>query len=67
MTCPSCRGQQIVHRWRTDMATLHWIDDFKCLSCGERWIERTHAIEYEELPRDHPLRPRPSAGQSVDL
>lgn len=36
--CPSCDTTQVVHRWRCNMATLKWIDTYKCLRCGEKWV-----------------------------
>jgi Zn ribbon nucleic-acid-binding protein len=47
--CPSCfEARRIVHYWRTDTATLRWIDDYKCLDCGHRWMIHTQAFDYEE-------------------
>lgn len=36
--CPRCSSHKIVHYWRTDMRTLKWVDDYKCLDCTERWV-----------------------------
>lgn len=40
-TCPTCKSRKIVHTWRTDMRTLTWIDDYKCLDCGEHIVSNT--------------------------
>lgn len=39
--CPRCDSTHLMHTWRTDMARLHWLDEWKCLACGERWQFRT--------------------------
>jgi hypothetical protein len=37
--CPRCDSSRIGHLWRTDMARLTLIDEWKCLDteCGHRW------------------------------
>lgn len=46
--CPRCQSVTVIHYWRTDMVTLKWIDDYKCLACGESWVTKTS-------PRDLPI------------
>lgn len=43
MTCPSCRSTTVTHTFQVDMRKLHWLDYFKCHSCGQRWLETTPA------------------------
>lgn len=47
--CPRCAElDHIAHVWRTDMEQLVWIDEWKCLRCGERWAQHS-------TPRKQPL------------
>jgi hypothetical protein len=46
--CPECASPQVDHLWRTDMAHLALIDQWKCLDirCIHRWDT---SVTYEQL------------------
>jgi hypothetical protein len=59
-SCPQCHIGQVRHTWRTDMATLSLIDEWKCLDdgCGHHW--RT-TIGYGDTGQQDEVRPMSGA------
>lgn len=52
MTCERCGSKTSQHTWRTDMATLTVVDDYRCLDCGHAWVDEMSYAELHEMTRD---------------
>lgn len=51
-SCPQCASPSVQHTWKTDMATLMIVDDYRCLGCGHHWFDELSYAELHEMTRD---------------